>query len=732
MANILVTEFKGIQPKIAKDKLPPNMAQIASDLKSASGDIKAYRRSTVNVALAGDSYKSLFQYTENSIKNWVYYDLIVHWVRSPTVLDTFERMYMTGADGGVKSQGLITFTDGMTDGETIVIGSETFEYDISEDGVAGANTLVGDSTTTTKELAASTLAALTPDADVEFTDNLDGTVTVTATNAGVAGDAIVLTEDGAHITVDGSGTLGATTTGVDPGKYKAFVNDIQEGGSFDFTTDFYFPGAPVNAALVDEGGHATASKVRSYLWTNVSRYGEEGPPSDILTITDYDSGTVTLSNFVEPSDLDEHLKRVVGDNAPAIRIYRTSSDEGGGAAFLFVAEVPVDNTGPSSTAWVDYEFEDDVAPGDLGAVLDSTFYDRAPDDLENLRGHPGGFFVASKGNVLYFSEPFAPWAWPEDYQIPIDQEIVGIGVYGSTIVLATDGHIYTFSGPHPTAMYKTKLSFQPCLSQRAVVESHDGVIFPSKEGFQHVTGGGVINITTDTFKPEDWFDYELETMHGTWYNKAYYGFYKSADHEGYIILDMLNGTITTGVDYHYAGYVTIANGTFHTIYFSDIELPTVLNISTWDADTTEYRMFNYKSPQYIRPKPINFKVAQVILDQEFYEEVLAIIADTQKLEDLNATAWGDGTVSLRGAFNANMLNEQDINGDTLYNLRNLGVQAYVNFKIYTDGELRWVKQISNSNIFKLPGGFKNKKWEWSVDGMIPVKRVTLATSTEEV
>jgi hypothetical protein len=623
MAKIQVTEFKGIQPKIAKDKLPSNMAQIASDLKSASGDIKAYRRSTVVAPLADSSYKALFQYLEGGSKSWVYYDLIVHWVRSPTVLDTFERMYLTGAD---------------------------------------------------------------------------------AVN----------------------------------GRYKAFANDIQGVGSFDFTTDFYHPGAPTNSALTI--GYSTGStKYRAYFFTHVSRYGEEGPPSVIAETVDGDgvpdwdgTSSLVLDGFVEPADSDEHLKTVIGANAPALRFYRTSTDGEGNTAFLLVAEVAVDNTGPGGTAWAAYTFtdtDDDAVDGNLGSVCTSILYDRAPDDLTNLRGHPGGFFVASKDNVLYFSEPFSPWAWPEDYQIPIDQKIVGLGVYGSTIVVATDGHIYTFSGPHPTSLYKTKLGFQPCLSQRAVVESHEGVIFPSKEGFQHVTVGGVVNITTDMFKPEDWVDFELETMHGTWYNKAYYGFYKSADHEGYIILDMLNGTVTTGVDYHYTGYVTIADGTFHTIYFSNIEDPTVLNISLWDADTTEYRMFNYKSPQYIMEKPVNFKVAQVILDTEFYNSVLESVSDQSKLEELNATAW---ELPLRGAFNANMLNEQDINGDTLYSLRNLGVQSYVNFKIYVGGTLKWVKQVSDSQMFKLPSGFKHKKWEWSVDGMIPVKRVILATSTEEI
>jgi hypothetical protein len=614
MAKIQVNEFKGIMPKIANDKLPDGFGQTAADVKVASGELKAYRKSTPDVLLAGASYKSLLEYLEGGNTNWVYYDLIVHWVRSPTANDTFERMYLTGAD---------------------------------------------------------------------------------SVN----------------------------------GKYKAFVNDLQLAGDFDFTTDFYYPGAPSPAALVADN-YTPGAVYRAYFWTYVSRYGEEGPPSALTEIVDYTAASsVDLNGFTAPVAADEHLDTVIGSNAPAIRIYRTSTDGEGTAAFLLVEEIAVDNTGPAGTAWAAYEYVDTVTDANLGAVCTSIFYDRAPDDLTNLRGHPGGFFVASKGNTLYFSEPFAPWAWPEDYQIPIDQEIVGIGVYGSTIVVATDGNIYTFSGPHPTSLYKTKLAFQPCLSQRAVVETDEGVLFPSGEGFQHVTAGGVSNMTSEMFKPEDWNDYELTTMHGTWWNKAYYGFYKSAEREGLVILDTLNGAVTSGVKYHYAAHVTLQGGDFDTIVESEVTAPTDLYISSWDADAEEYRNFTYKSPRVILEKPQNFKVAQVILDTEFYETVIGDIQDNETLKTLNATLW---TEDLRCAFNGFMLNEQDVNGDTLYTLRSLGVQNYVDFKVYVDGVWVFTKKVTNSTMFKLPRGFKNKKWEFELEGMIPVKRFTVATSTEEI
>jgi hypothetical protein len=622
MAKIQVTNFKGIMPKVANDKLPDEMGQEACDLKIASGDLVAYKKSTPDLELPGAAYKTIFEYIEGGNNNWIYYDLIAHWVRSPTANDTFERMYVTGTD---------------------------------------------------------------------------------AVN----------------------------------GKYKAFVNDLQGVGTFDFTTDFYYPGAPSATALT-ASGYGAGSDYRAYFYTYVSRYGEEGPPSAILEITDINDaapGTVTLDDFTEPADADEHLKTVVGANSPTIRIYRTSDDGAGSAAFLLAVEITVDNTGPAGTAWAAFTFDDVIPDEDLQGANTTTFYDRAPDDLTNLRGCPGGFFVASKNNTLYFSEPFHPWAWPEDYQIPIDQEIIGIGVYGSTIVVATDGNIYTFSGPHPTSLYKTRLAFQPCLSQRAVVETDEGVIFPSLEGFQHVTAGGVINVTKDMFKPEDWSDYELETMHGTWWNKAYYGFYKSEDNEGYIMLDMLNGAVTTGVKYHHAGAVTLEDGKFRTVVNSDIAKQDKLFISLWDADETAYRNYVYKSKRYILEKPVNFKVAQLILDTDFYNTVLEIINDDGTLEDLNTAAWEEtdwGEGDLFGPLNAFKLNMEEVNGDNLYSLTSLGVADYVTFKVWVDGTLKLSKQISNSTMFKLPRGFRNKKWEFGIEGMIPVKRMTVATSTEEI
>jgi hypothetical protein len=52
--------------------------------------------------------------------------------------------------------------------------------------------------------------------------------------------------------------------------------------------------------------------------------------------------------------------------------------------------------------------------------------------------------------------------------------------------------------------------------------------------------------------------------------------------------------------------------------------------------------------------------------------------------------------------------------------------------VFVNGNLLFTKQVMDSDMFKLPRGFKHKKWEFGLEGMIPIKRMTVATSTEEI
>lgn len=111
----------------------------------------------------------------------------------------------------VASQGTITMSGIAVADETFVVGAQTFTWKASR-------TVAGEVTIGASAAAAVTniVTAITADlATVTAVDGAGDTVVVTAATKGVAGDLIVFTENSTNMAVDGTGTLGATTAGVD-------------------------------------------------------------------------------------------------------------------------------------------------------------------------------------------------------------------------------------------------------------------------------------------------------------------------------------------------------------------------------------------------------------------------------------------------------------------------------------------------------------------------------------
>jgi hypothetical protein len=113
--------------------------------------------------------------------------------------------------GPTSAAGTITLTTGgAVAGETFVIGGQTFTW---QTGVRAGTGQVQISTSTTTG-GNNIVAAVNADLAGTVTSVRSGaTVIVTAATPGAAGNAIVFTEASTNMTVNGSGTLGATTIG---------------------------------------------------------------------------------------------------------------------------------------------------------------------------------------------------------------------------------------------------------------------------------------------------------------------------------------------------------------------------------------------------------------------------------------------------------------------------------------------------------------------------------------
>lgn len=110
----------------------------------------------------------------------------------------------------------------------------------------------------------------------------------------------------------------------------------------------------------------------TYVFTYVTSYGEEGPPSPPTTFVEYADGHVKELNFpTNPSG-----QYAFGAGALK-RVYRTASGSSS-SEFLFVGECPIFQD----------EFEDTLLDGQLGEVMPSTNWYRPLDD--NITYAPDG------------------------------------------------------------------------------------------------------------------------------------------------------------------------------------------------------------------------------------------------------------------------------------------------------------------------------------------------------
>lgn len=111
----------------------------------------------------------------------------------------------------VAAQGTITMSGVAVADETFVIDDQIFTWKALRGG-AGEVTIGADAPAAVTNIVTAVTADLTT---VTAVDGAGNTVVLTAATKGVAGDAIVLTENSTNMAVDGTGTLGATTAGVD-------------------------------------------------------------------------------------------------------------------------------------------------------------------------------------------------------------------------------------------------------------------------------------------------------------------------------------------------------------------------------------------------------------------------------------------------------------------------------------------------------------------------------------
>lgn len=462
------------------------------------------------------------------------------------------------------------------------------------------------------------------------------------------------------------------------------------------------PGPATAPAVVVTGG-VGATETRSYVYTWVSAYGEEGPPSPPFLQTGFTNGSwdITLTAPTVPDTTNRNLTRV--------RIYRTVTNTTGGASYFLVVDQAI-----ATLLYSDTLASTVVA---AAALLQSQLWSGPPSDLEGFVSMPNGMMAAWRSNEVWFCEPFRPHAWPASYTTSVDGQIVGLGVVGQTLVILTDGFPYSATGVNPANMAFSKIAtFEPCMSRASIVSTANGVFYASPNGIC-LAAYGIVQVASLPLATKDrWLELvKPEGLRAARLGPSYYAFgssvigsfqadaFQTDAFDQVDIMGAITGILINLTDSRIA-WTSLTSSQMVENVMTDIWSGEVFivrdGVVRWlDVTANAYQgVFKWRSKQYQLSEQRNLGAMRIWFEPSTNDPSFS----------LNATR--------------NTASPQTLAADQ-YGL----VRVYVNGLLVMTRELR-----TPGEVFRLPGGFKNVYYQFEIEARVRVFNMEVASSVKEL
>lgn len=460
---------------------------------------------------------------------------------------------------------------------------------------------------------------------------------------------------------------------------------------------------PETAPGVSVAGGSGVTEARSYVYTWVSAYGEEGPPSPPTVVTGFANGTwnIVLTAPLAGDTANRNLTKV--------RIYRTITANTGTAVYYRVVEQDIGTT----------TYADTVTNVTLAGntILQSFDWGGPPSDLKGAVSMPNGMLVGWRANEIWFCEPYRPHAWPTAYTISIDANVVGLGVIGQTLIALTDGFPYAATGIHPSNMAMSKIeAHEPCASRASIVSTPQGVFYASPNGVILAAYGVVQNATQQLVTKDKWNDLTTpEGLRAGRFNANYYAW----------------GTIVSG------GFDTSAfdSGAFERFNFG----------SAFDGV-----MVNLVDPRIAWTNLFNSNATDNVMTDIWTGEIFVVrggaVYWVKGTSDAYAGQylWRSKIFQLASAQNLGAMKvwfEERVD-DPMFSLnpvrntaspQTLAADQYGLMRIFADGNLVMTREIRKSGeLWKLPSGFKASNWQFEIEARAKVFSFEVASSAKEL
>ncbi|MDP9112272.1 MAG: hypothetical protein M3O20_01165 [Acidobacteriota bacterium] len=486
---------------------------------------------------------------------------------------------------------------------------------------------------------------------------------------------------------------------------------------------------PVNALTVTPA--TGIDIVRSYVYTFVSAYGEEGPPSNATQATGT-AGVWTLTGF------DTSIPNASNYNITKIHIYRTVADSTSTTAQYFY----VDTVDFGTTSYTDRALDLTVA---LNYILPSLTWDAPPAGLKGLISHPGGFMIGFLGRDLYMSDPYHPHAWPVQNILTCATEIVGVAVYNNIIMVTTTSHPYYAEGMSPAAITLQKIdSIDPCVSRRSIATTLSGVYYASPQGIIVATAGATQLATQGLFTREEWQLYfSPTTVQAVPYGLQYIAFDTTST--GFIFSPAESLAPLTTLDrFSNVGSIQIDQ------YSGDVYIVQGNQVRLWDPPESTPYEYTWVSKQFDLSKPVSMGAMKVKFNGGGYQIPDNLLADytsfntqriTQPLNCLNLAPI-NGVRTMAGITGPGAIVKQiksPLAGSPLFGIGSLNnVVGAVQVTIFarTPKTQVWTPVFTwtatDERTYRLPAGFKSDGWQIQLIGNVPVYSFAMAETGKEL
>lgn len=479
----------------------------------------------------------------------------------------------------------------------------------------------------------------------------------------------------------------------------------------------YTNGTPTNRITIADDGRLTIGvppsiegkpnytgqgvlEVRAYVYTWVSEYGEEGPPSPATSSSGW-SGDPWYVKITAPTSA-ENADR----NITKARIYRTVTGSGGATTYFYVDELPV-----ATLLYTDTKPDDVVSDA---AILESYYWAPPPADMKGITSMSNGMVAGFRKREVWFCEPYRLHAWPAPYTLTFDADIVGLGVVGQTLMVLTNSTPYAVTGINPSQMAVSRLKrVEPCISKGSIVSTTSGVVYCSPNGLAIATPGDVSIITRDLITKDRWGQLvSTVTLRACQLGGAYYGW----------------GAIQPGV-FEETAFETTAfeldnyDGSYRGIFVDLTSNRVAFNLLSTSVETVNTSTDIWTNEIFI------IRNGQVYwLDLSYDRPHEPYKWRSKIFEMVNQR----NLEAMRVRFST-YADTPTLNPIPVVNPTTLASNMWGIVRVYADDRLVYSRELRVSNeLFRLPSGFKATWWQIEVEARVQVNNVEVATAAKEL